>query len=233
MADTWYLVRHPDKEGDEEGLYLGDVARITKKGEVEAEQMVHRIGSLAVMPEMLISSVIPRALQLAMHIGHTLNLPTRASPLFNEIDKPEFLVGTYRSDPVHQSTMQAIRDMFDEDRVPPGISVKTRTELEEETRQAFAFIEALEFTTVLSVGHAKRIASHIHWVYNCGRTLKGYYDTVDRTVMLDTTGVTILKRKPDRRTGEMHWHIATINDTSHSEGFLSGNAQLTKDLGLT
>jgi hypothetical protein len=92
--------------------------------------------------------------------------------------------------------------------------VKTRRELEEETKRAFATVEAYPWESIVLVCHAKRIASYVHWVYRNG-TLEGFYKEADRHLLLDTTGVTILSRRPDRRTGEVRWHIGTVNDFSH------------------
>ena len=233
MADTWILVRHPDKDGDAEGIHLGDKARITEKGEVEASLILHRIGSLAGMPDLVVSSTIPRALQLAEYIAYNLHLPiVPPNPVFNEIEKPEFLLGTRKDDPVHKEIMHAIRHGFDEDYLPPGVTVKTRSQLEEEVREAFAFIESLKAGCVVQIGHAKKIGMCIHWAWNREQTLKGYYETTDCTVDFDTTGLSILKRKPNRRTGEMGWHVATLNDVSHQEGFLSKNGELKEKLDL-
>lgn len=212
MANRWIIVRHPHKEGEDEGVYLGDDARITEKGRAQAEILLKRIEKFK--PDGVVSSAIPRAMELAELFGHRLDRPVLVDPIFNEIDKPSFLVGLSRTDDLYGSVLKEIRELFDEDRVPKGVNVKTRSELEEETRRAFATVEAYPMDTIVLVCHAKRIASYVHWVYR-NETLEGFYKEADRHLVLSTTGLTILSRKPDRRTGEQRWHIETVNDFSH------------------
>ena len=218
MANTWIIVRHPHKEGEDEGVYLGNDARITEKGKRQAEVLAARLERLR--PEGVVSSAIPRAIELAEMFGHRFNVPVLVDPIFNEIEKPSFLVGLSRTDPMYESVLKDIRSGFDEDRLPEGVSIKTRSELEEETRRAFSTVENYPMESIVLVCHAKRIASFVHWVYRNG-TLQGFYQEADRHLILSTTGLTILTRRPDRRTGEVHWHIGTVNDYSHDEEALA------------
>jgi broad specificity phosphatase PhoE len=212
MANTWIIVRHPHKEGSDEGVYLGHDAQVTEKGRKEAEVLLERLEKLK--PDQVVSSAIPRAIELAEMFAHRLDVPVIVDSTFNEIDKPSFLVGLSRTDPQYESVLKEIKEGFDDNITPKGVKVKTRTELEEETRRAFETIEAYPCESVMLVCHTKRIASYIHWVYRNG-TLEGLYSEADRHLILDPTGITILIRKPDRRTEEVHWHIKTVNDTSH------------------
>jgi broad specificity phosphatase PhoE len=212
MANTWIIVRHPHKEGEDEGVYLGHDARITEKGKRQAEVLAERLERLR--PDGVVSSAIPRAVELAEMFGHRLDRPVLVDPIFNEIDKPSFLVGLSRTDPMYESVLKEIREGFDDNVLPKGVSVKTRAELEEETRRAFMTVENYPMESIVLVCHAKRIASFVHWVYRNG-TLEGFYQEADRHLILATTGLTILTRKPDRRTGEVHWHIETVNEYAH------------------
>ena len=214
MANRWIIVRHPHKEGEDEGIYLGDAARTTEKGKAQAEVLIERLQRFD--PDGVVSSAIPRAAELAEMFGKRLERPVLVDPIFNEIGKPSFFVGLSRTDPLYTSVLEEIREGFDDDRIPEGVSVKTRSELEEETKRAFATVEAYPWETIVLVSHAKRIASYVHWVYR-NETLEGFYREADRNLILDTTGLTILARKPDRRTGEVRWHIDTVNDFSHDE----------------
>ena len=220
MADTWIIIRHPHKEGQDEGVYLGHDARITEKGKRQAELLLKRIEKLR--PDGIVSSAIPRAVELAEQFGHRLGKPVIIDALFNEIPKPSFFVGLSRTDPLYASTLKEIRDLFDADKVPEGVTVKRRTELEEETREAFAKVEAYPMKTIVLITHTKRIGSYVHWVYRNG-TLKGFYDEADKHLTFSTTGVTILARRPDRRTGEVRWHIDTVNDYSHDDEALAAS----------
>ncbi len=217
MANTWICIRHPDKVGDKEGVYLGNQATITEKGRSQINEIIKRLASWNIKPEMVLGSSLERSVLLAKHVAFHLNLPVHTNQLFNEIDKPEFLVGERRTSRVHEQTMRAIRKLFDENKVPPGVRVKKRTELERETRETFKCIEQFSCDTVLLVGHAKRIASYAHWILKNEKTLRGYYQEADRNLVFDTTGITIFVRKPDRRTGRIHWHIQSLNDTAHAE----------------
>lgn len=212
MADTWIIVRHPHKEGEDEGVYLGHDARITEKGKRQAEVLIERLERLK--PDGVISSAIPRAIELAEMFGHRLDRPILVDPIFNEIEKPSFLTGLSRTDPMYESVLREIREGFDDNVLPKGVTVKTRTELEEETKRAFTTVENYPMEKIVLVCHAKRIASFVHWIYRNG-TLEGFYKEADRHLILSTTGLTILTRRPDRRTGEVHWHIGTVNDYSH------------------
>ncbi len=220
MANTFICVRHPDKDGDAEGVYWGDRARITQKGEQEAEILYRRIAALREHPELVLSSTLLRSLALAQRIGIDLFLPYQPNALFDEIGKPDFFEGIRKDDPVYRDVSAAIRALFDDDEAPAGIPVKRRSELEEETRRTFAYIESLTEDTVLLVGHAKRIASYIHWVYCGEKTLRGFYDTADRTIRLSTTGITIFKREAGRHGEAPYWQLYCVNDVSHQEGFL-------------
>gem|GEM_PF-4647896 len=212
MANRWIIVRHPHKEGEDEGVYLGNDARITEKGKQQAEVLIKRLEGFK--PDGIVSSAIPRAVELAEMFGHRLDRPVLVDPIFNEIDKPKFLVGLSRTDPLYESTLKEIREGFDDNVLPKGVTVKARSELEEETKRAFDTVEAYPMDTIVLVCHAKRIASFVHWVYRNG-TLEGFYKEADRHLILSTTGLTILARRPDRRTGEVRWHIDTVNDFSH------------------
>lgn len=225
MANKLILIRHPDKAGDNEGVYLGNTALITEQGERQIPLVIGRLRLL--VPEAVTCSIFPRAVLLAERIAGELKLPVPIrSEFFNEIDKPQFLVGMRRDDPVHVEVMQAIRDQFDEDRVPTellrGESIKSRTELEEEIRRTFVFVENFSYGspisphTLLAVTHAKRIAAILHWLYHKG-SLKGYYQTTDEVLKISTTGITILTREPNRRTNELQWHIRTVNEEAHME----------------
>lgn len=237
MVNKWILVRHPDKEGDAEGVYAGNKARVTEKGMAQIERMAARLRLMH--PDLILSSELPRAIELARVLAQHNSMRIASVPsckLFNEIDKPQFLVGMERNDPRHDHLMWAIRDGFDMDRtpdlafvqklwegfddhpVPQSFSVKTRSELEEETRQTFALIERYftKFNTILTVSHAKRIASYVHWTYRNG-TLEGYYREADENLMLENAGVTILVHKPSRRTRMPRWHIGSVNDVSHED----------------
>lgn len=234
MANRIDLVRHPDKEGDAEGLYIGPDARITERGWQEAEVVVERLSRLP--HELIMCSQVPRAIGLAKMYAERLKYEhLEPNALLNEIDKPRFLRGLLRADPIHVGVMQTIRDCFDSGQppelsdalhgmieaqlgltLPRRIHVKDRAQLEAETRALFRFIEARPEEAVLGVSHAKRIASLVHWTYRNG-TLERFYEEADKNLTIDTTGITTLVRKPDRRTKKMRWQVLTVNDTSHYE----------------
>lgn len=234
MANRIDLVRHPDKEGDAEGRYIGPDARITKKGWEEAEILVDRLAQLP--HELVICSQISRAIGLAeMYVDRLAYEDFEPTPLLNEIDKPKFLRGLLRSDPIHVGVMQTIRDCFDSGeppmlnetlhelirsqlqlKLPRRIQVKSRADLEIETRALFRYVEARPEEAILGVSHAKRIASLVHWTY-CNGTLERFYQEADKNLTIDTTGITTIVRKPDRRTGTMRWQVLSVNDTSHYE----------------
>lgn len=225
MANKLILIRHPDKVGDAEGIYLGNRAGITAKGQEQIPLVIARLKLL--LPDAVICSMYPRAVALAERISEELHIPEPIqSDLFNEIDKPQFLIGMHRDDPVHQEVMQAIRDQFDDDSVPTellrGEKIRTRSEIEEEIRKLFLYVEHFRTdspilpNTLLAVTHAKKIAALLHYVYNRG-SLKGYYQTSDRAIKISTTGVSILTLEPDRRTHEMAWHIRTVNEEVHMD----------------
>lgn len=218
MADVVYLVRHPDKEGDREGVYLGNDARITAHGHDQVLLTIARLKMLH--PYLVLTSKLPRSIELGHVLAHELNAHVEQHALFDEIDKPQHLVGMKRSDPAHVAAMQAIRDCFDDDRVPEGVEVKSRSQLEEETRQAFTLFEGHRHRpsygrkpAIVVVGHAKRIATYVHWALN-GESLVGFYRT-DSHLKLDTASITTLVREPDRRTGVVGWHVQSVNDTWH------------------
>lgn len=235
MANRIDLVRHPDKEGDREGVYRGADAKITEQGWREAEVVIERLVSFP--HERIVSSEIPRAKALAELYARRLGYERIDHLAFlNEIDKPKFLVGLERTDPIHVEVMQTIRDCFDSGKLPmlsdrlrddirhrlgldlpPCIKVKGRAEVEAETAIAFKAFRAYTESSILVVCHAKRIASYVHWVYKNCRTLEGFYGEADQNLTIDTTGITTLLWKRDRRTGEMRWHVGAVNDTAHYE----------------
>ena len=218
MANTWILIRHPNKVGDDEGLYLGDTADITDSGWQQMPLVTDRLKLLH--PDAITCSLFPRAITLADHIAAQLGVETVLKHgLFNEIAKPRFLIGMRRDDPIHIEVMQAIRDQFDDDTIPTdllrGEKIERRSELEDRVRKAFQYVESLPLAeVVLTVSHAKFIAALVHWLWENG-TLKGYYPKADRSLKISTTGITILSREPNRRTGEIEWLIKTINEEAH------------------
>jgi broad specificity phosphatase PhoE len=232
MANTWILIRHPDKEGDAEGIYLGDKAQITPRGELQITDVLDRLKHWAEKPEIVLSSKLPRTEALALHVAEVLGIE-KAEPnqLFNEIDKPQSLVGLRRNSREHERIMREVRRLFDQNRTPKGVSVKRRTQVQRDVREAFTHIENLPHDIALTVSHAKRIAAYVHWVWKGCKTLRGYYAETDRTLKFDTTGVTVLKRIPNRRTGRLHWHVQTINDTSHAGLPLTVNPEFAGLLG--
>lgn len=233
MARRIDLVRHPDKEGDAAGIYLGNNAQITEKGWREADVIVERLAGLP--HEHIMSSEIGRARELAQLYAKRLKYKHATStPLLNEIDKPQFLAGLKRTDPIHVGVMQIIRASFESGKIPEltdelqqmiserlslnlprVIQVKSRRELEDDMRALFTLFSGLSRTSVLCVSHAKMIAAIVHWVYKNEKTLTGFYEEADRALKIDTTGITTLTLEPDRRTGEIRWHILRINDTEH------------------
>jgi broad specificity phosphatase PhoE len=220
MARTWILMRHPHKEGDDEGIYLGDTASITSRGEAEMHWVIERLKHLC--PEAVTCSMFPRAVALAEHIASELGREADIIKhgLLNEVSKPRFLIGMKRTDPVHIEVMQSIRDQFDDDTVPThllrGEKIQTRSELESTIRRLFHFIENIRTAdVVLSVSHAKLIAAILHYVYRGDGTLLGYYTMADRALKLSTTGISILTFEPNRRSGKQEWHIKTINEEAH------------------
>lgn len=227
MANTWILIRHPDKIGDKEGVYLGDTAGITELGRQQMALVTERLKQLC--PMVVTCSMFPRAVTLAEHIAAELGLgePVQTG-LLNEIDKPRFLIGMKRTDEEHQKVMQAIRDGWDADTVPVdllrGETIRTRSEVERDLDRLFAMIEGFLPTqhapapeVMLSVSHAKTIAAIGQKVLSKDGSLVGYYDMADRAFKVSTTGITILVRRPNRRTGERHWHIQTWNEESHTD----------------
>jgi broad specificity phosphatase PhoE len=228
MANTLIAIRHPEKEGDIQGVYRGNADTITPNGQMQITEVIDRIRYWDERPELVISSAIPRAITLAGFVASELGLNFEINELFNEIDKPEFLVGERRDSDLHERTMREIREMFDLVTTPEGIQVCSRSQLEEQTRETFAYLESLPCETVLLVGHAKRIASYAHWIYH-NETLHGYYETADRNLKLSPTGISVFKREPDRRNGEQdtHWHVDCWNDTAHLMVQVIGNPILT------
>lgn len=225
MANRLILVRHPKKAGDKEGMYLGNAATLTEEGHDEIPLVIARLKLMGV--DAVTCSVFPRAVTLAERIAEELKLPPPVrSDLFNEVDKPQFLVGMRREDPVHKEVMQAIRERFDRDRVPAGLlrgeKIKTRSEMEEEIRRLFLFVKNFRTDspippdTLLAVTHAKKIAAILHYVYQRG-SLKGYYKTTDHSVEINTAGITTLAFMPNRHTGQNEWKIRTLNDIVHLE----------------
>lgn len=223
MANRLILIRHPDKAGDKEGIYLGNAAMVTEEGNSQIPLVIARLKLMG--PDAVISSMFPRSVKLAERVAEELGLPVPLrSDLFNEIDKPQFLVGMSRDDPVHVEVIQRIRDLFDEDRVPTellrGERVKTRSELEEEIGKLLLLVEHFQTdipvspNTLLAVTHAKKIAAILHYVYHRG-SLKGYYDTTDRSIKVDTAGISTLVLGPNRRTNELEWQIQTVNAVEH------------------
>ena len=233
MANRIDLVRHPKKEGENEGLYLGTQAQITSEGWEETEVLINRL--MRMPHDVVVTSQIPRAIQLARVYAERLGNPEPESfEFFNEIDKPQWLVGLHRSDPIHVRVMKTIRDSFDSARVPLlttdlqqeiacrlgldlplRINVKGRRALEAQMQRIFNYFDSLDANTALCVTHAKLIGAILHWQNSGQKSLKGFYQTTDRNYKFHTTGITTLVREPDRRTGELHWHIEAVNDTSH------------------
>lgn len=226
MANTWILIRHPDKEGDKEGLYLGELAEITELG---VQQMKLAAARLKLMgPTAITCSMFPRAITLAEHLAEDfgLEVPLKTS-LLNEIDKPQFLRGLKRTDPLHVDVMQAIRDGWNANTVPTdllrGEKIRSRSEVEEDIARLFSLVEQFqtpnadpETDVLLSVSHAKTIAAIGQWVLGNG-SLLNYYEQADRVFRVSTTGITILKRGPFRRDQKIQWEIATWNEESHTE----------------
>lgn len=211
-AKVCYLFRHPDKKGDAEGIYLGNDARITDYGRSQVPLTVAQLKLLHT--EVILSSKLPRSIELGQVMADAMGLPLIQNELFNEIDKPQSLVGLKRLDPRHAETMRQVRELFDDDRVPEGVAVKSRSEIEFETRRGFDLIESLPYEFVAIVGHAKRIASYVHFVQTGCKTLRGFYD-MDAALKLDTASITTLVLEPDRRTGEPVWKVQSVNDTWH------------------
>ncbi len=220
MANTWICIRHPDREGIEEGVYRGERARITEKGKRESEVTFRRIIGLRERPGLILSSEIPRSRILAHRLAIELYLQVKENALFNEISKPDFFEGMRKDDPVYLDFARAQQELFDDDRIPPGMSVKRRSELEEEMRQTFSYIESLQEKTVLLVGHAGRIGSYIQWVLSGEKTLRGYYAMANQRVRISTTGITIFKREAGRHGGEPFWQLYSVNDVSHHENYM-------------
>ena len=225
MANTWIMIRHPHKEGDAEGMYYGNESGITPEGYLQITEVIDRLRKWNQTPQLVTTSTLPRAYIPAKAIAHTLRVPVVPADLFDEIDKPAVLVGKRRSSREHIRVMRLVRALFDENKVPEGIHVKRRTQLETQTRQAFRYIEQLPCETVLTMSHAKRIASYLHWVLKNEKTLRGYYAESDPNFTIDTMGITVLRRKPDRRTGHIHWHVQTVNDTAHADVRSEGNPE--------
>lgn len=237
MADRIDLVRHPDKDGDAEGIYLGWNATISNRGAEEAEYVVRRLGQFP--HELIVSSQIPRAITLAKMYGERLNVPVMTDPLFNEIAKPQFLVGLHREDPIHIEVTRIIRDAFDDDgeallpadlqkriwdqlglAVDAKLKIENRTDLERRVENIFRRFDVLrredsvQVHSALIVSHAKLIAAIIQYGM-CG-TLRGFYSQGDRVLKINTTGITTFVREPDRRPPyDSIWKIANVNDTAH------------------
>lgn len=217
MEKTWILIRHPDKEGDAEGIYSGDRAGLTEKGWMQFRPTLARV--LLLHPEVVTSSDLPRAHELAKAIANELQVDAVCHTMFREIYKPQSLVGLSRSDPYHEEVTSRAREGFNRNlviRLPTGERFPTRRELERETRLAFTFIESLSQQTILTVSSAKRIAAYLHWIYR-NETLRDYYLEVDANVDIDNVGITILRCGVNRRTGKKKWHIRTVNDTAHAD----------------
>jgi len=241
MANIWVLIRHPDKVGDKEGIYFGDTATITEFGRQQMTLVIARLKLLC--PAVVTCSMFPRAVMLAEHIAAELGLgePVQTG-LLNEIDKPRFLIGLKRTDPLHQDVMQAIRDGWDADTVPEhllrGEKIRSRSEVEHDLDRLFTMVEGFLPThhapapeVMLSVSHAKTIAAIGQKILSKDGSLVGYYDMADRAFKVSTTSITILKRRPNRRTGELQWHIQTWNEESHTDiGFDEELRSIIKDV---
>jgi hypothetical protein len=230
MANTWILIRHPDKEGDKEGLYLGNTAKITEQGKKEMRLVVARLR--LIVPEAVTCSMFPRTKILAEHLSEELGIPGPVQTnLLNEFDKPQFLVGMKRSDPLHQEVTRSSRELFDDDLLPislrghisQGEVLRTRSGIERDIGRLFQFVESFRPDpnlpppeTLLSVTHAKLIAGIFHYLYT-GGSLVGYYRMADEVLKISTTGITILVREPSRRNPEKSlWKVATVNEESHT-----------------
>jgi len=230
MANTWILIRHPDKEGDKEGVYLGDTAKITSAGQRQMDSVIPRLKLLS--PTIITCSMLPRAVTLAKHIAKELGLgdPIQTG-LLNEIDKPRFLIGRKREGRLHKTVMRAIRKEWNANTVPTrllrGEKIRKRSEVERDLKRLIKMVEEFRPThhapvpdVLLSVTHAKLIAAIGQMLWNKDGSLRDYYDEADSKLKVSTTGITILTREPNRRTRKMQWHVKTWNEETHADSAL-------------
>lgn len=242
MADTWIIIRHPHKDGEEDGIYLGDTALITERGRQEMKLIIPRLKLLN--PTVITCSQLPRAIILAEHIAAELGLPEPVKTgLLNEIDKPRHLIGMHRDSPQHEGVMRPIREGWNADVVPTyvlcGEKIRSRTEVERDLHKLFRMVETFPATSqtpvpdvLLSVTHAKLTAAIGHMVWRRDGTLLDYYNTSDSSLKVSTTGISILRREPNRRDPDLvEWHIQTWNEESHTDiGFDEEFRSLIKDI---
>lgn len=224
MRQILLLLRHPEKEDDLDGIYRGHEAKITERGLRQVEAVTSMLVDLQI--DAILSSALMRTGLMAAHIADRLQRPVTIEPLLNELDKPKHLIGKRYDHPEARALMQEHRDRFDEDHVPEGSGLQSRSMLEQEMRDLFTRIERMPQHRILAVTHAKRIAACRHWVYKGERTLEGYYREADRTLLIENTDIFVLIRQPDRRTGEPHWHIGSLESLRRADDGLFDSALL-------
>lgn len=217
MTKRVYFLRHPQTDENESGVYLGPDAKVTEVGERQIDIVVER--AMELNPGTIVSSNYERAIRLATQIHKRLELVSvvRASRLFNEVRKPSSLIGLSRSDSQSKEIMAEIRSRFDEDHAHSD--EETRSMLEARIKEALQFLEQLPEQTILVTTHCKFLFALFHYVYT-GGSLKGYYESADRVLRHDNTGITTFTFEPDYRTGQPHWHCVSWNDVSHKDSFI-------------
>lgn len=217
-TQTFYFIRHPHTNDEVDGIYRGEEASITEEGRQQAQNVAARIGDIHV--DRVITSTIPRAVELAQLISAHGILPLTAKGLFKECRKPSVTVGKRRDHPESKRIMKTIRERFDDQYLHSD--EENREMLERRVAAALEYLASLPQARIAVVTHGKFLRMIWHYLYE-GETLEGFYRKADRRLEHDNVGVTVIALKPNYRNGKRDWTLVTWNDTAVLDVFLTSD----------
>jgi broad specificity phosphatase PhoE len=210
MARHLYFVRHGESNSNEDGIFRGESAALTEKGQKEARLVAQRLERIGV--EALLSSTYDRTLQTAEPAHALLGIPIEQNELFIEWRRPSSHIGARRTDPTIEKESATILEQF-------GITDYHHSDEETFEEMRARAVSALAF---LAQHPKERVAIVTHGIFlrmllcviAMGEECSGAEFRRMWRFVMDNTGITYA-RACKEGGWQKGWEIVSWNDSAH------------------
>lgn len=212
-----YLVRHAESETNAARNWGSEKSALTDAGKTQAHILGERFKPIAL--DQIITSNFERAKEtgaiIASDIGWQSNIIE--TPLFAERRYPSVLTGKQYGDPISSEVMKALDGQCQENNHTWKHSdEESFEELVGRAQRAAEFCLAQEKQTLLVVSHATFLRAFVGTLIFREDFSPRLFWRMHRQWRVNNTGVTLLRRFPDRGPGIFDgWSMSFWNDRVH------------------
>lgn len=208
-----YFVRHGESDSNADGVFRGNKAALTDKGQQQATVVAERIQRIGV--DALISSTWIRARQTADAIAERTSLPIEESDLFVERRRPSAMLGRRYKDPEVIAIMHSV---FEGDLTPGHrhSDEENVDDLRERANAALSFLMDHTASRICVVTHGNFLAALFSAALNPAFSGSEFRNAIDG-IHMSNTGISYLRYEVPflGEHNERRWRIVSWNDSAH------------------